>query len=256
MRLTILGSSGSLAGPDNAASGYLVEVDQGPGVVLDLGPGTLARLQEVTNPSAAHVAFSHLHADHCLDFPSLMVWRRFHPTAAARERNLLYGPAAAPVLLGRLSSDDQPEGIDDLSDTFAFAPWQAREPQLAGGVTITPFPMIHPVEAYALRVTDSATGTTLTYSGDTAYTEELVEAARGADLFLCEANWGTDSGAEVPGMHMNGQEAGRIAAQAGVKRLVLIHIPPWVDKEAAVAAARTQYHGPVEFGYPMTRYQV
>lgn len=256
MRLTILGSSGSLAGPDNAASGYLLEADSGPGLVLDLGPGTLARLQELTSPGAVNGAFTHLHADHCLDFPSLMVWRRFHPTDSAAERNLLFAPSAAPILLGRLSSDDQPNGVDDFSDTFDFTAWSPHTPVKAGELTITPYPMVHPVEAYALRVTENQSGKTIAHSGDTAYNEELIAAARDADLFLCEANWGTQSGTDVPGMHMNGREAGRIAAQANVARLVLIHIPPWVDKEAAVEAARREYSGPVEFGYPSTVYEV
>lgn len=255
MRLTILGSSGSLAGPSNPASGYLVEVDH-LGVVLDLGPGTLAELQRITDPSLVHVAFSHLHADHCLDFPSLMVWRRFHPEAAAAGRSLLYGPSPAPVFFGRLSANDQPEGIDDMSDTFAFTPWRAHEPQQVERLTITPYPVVHPVEAYALRVVENSTGKTLTYSGDSAFTDELIAAAEGADIFLCEANWGAQDSSQVPGMHMNGQEAGMIAERAGVKRLVLVHVPPWIDPEDAVAAARTQYSGPVEFGLPRTVYEL
>ncbi|WP_448854646.1 MBL fold metallo-hydrolase [Corynebacterium frankenforstense] len=256
MRLTILGSSGSLAAPDNPASGYLLEVDNAPGVVLDLGPGTLARLQRFIDPASVHVLFSHLHADHCLDFPSLMVWRRFHPDAPAVARSLLYAPKPAPVFFGRLSSDDQPDGVDDLSDTFAFTPWRAHQPEIVDRVTVTPYPMVHPVEAYALRVEEHTTGATLAYSGDTAYNDQLVEAARDVDLFLCEANWGIDSGGDVPGMHMNGVEAGRAARLAGAKRLVIIHVPPWVDKQATVAAAAAEFGGPVEFGDPGTVYTV
>ena len=44
MRLTVLGSSGTFAGPDDACSGYLVEHD-GFRLVMDVGPGTLANLQ-------------------------------------------------------------------------------------------------------------------------------------------------------------------------------------------------------------------
>lgn len=57
MKLTILGSSGSLGAPDNAASGYLIQVDNAPGILMDMGPGVLAQLEGVQNPSDAHVVF-------------------------------------------------------------------------------------------------------------------------------------------------------------------------------------------------------
>ena len=104
MKLTILGCSGSVPTAQNPASGYLLSFDNAPSIVLDMGPGTLAQLEQQQDPCDAHVAFSHLHADHCLDFPSLMVWRRFHPTAPAASRNMCFGPKATPTHLGRLSA--------------------------------------------------------------------------------------------------------------------------------------------------------
>src|SRR5690625_776963 len=92
MKLTILGCSGSVPSPNNPASGYLVSFPDAPSIVMDLGPGTFAALQEIQDPCDAHLTFSHLHADHCTDFPSLMVWRRFHPDAPAASRNFMFGP--------------------------------------------------------------------------------------------------------------------------------------------------------------------
>ncbi|HKM25797.1 MAG TPA: MBL fold metallo-hydrolase, partial [Corynebacterium sp.] len=37
---------------------------------------------------------------------------------------------------------------------------------------------------------------------------------------------------------------------AGAKRLILVHIPPWGDEEATLAAARAEYDGPIEVGHP------
>lgn len=202
MKLTILGCSGSVGGPKGPASGYLVSVPDAPSLLMDIGPGVLARLQEVQNPSDAHVVFSHLHADHCLDFPSLLVWRRFHPELAAKCRHLCFGPEATSRHLGPLSSDRE-KMADDMSDTFAFTPWTEGKAEQIDRLQVTPFRVVHPVETYALRVTDS-TGTTLTYSGDSAYTENLVAAAGDADVFLCEATWGKEGNGPVPNMHMDG----------------------------------------------------
>src|SRR5439155_19738588 len=56
-----------------------------------------------------------------------------------------------------------------------------------GPVAVTPFAVEHPSGApsYALRVEYG--GKLIAYSGDTEWTESLLDAARGADLFVCEA---------------------------------------------------------------------
>ncbi|WP_369176639.1 MBL fold metallo-hydrolase, partial [Lactobacillus iners] len=47
--------------------------------------------------------------------------------------------------------------------------------------------MVHPVPAVGYRI--EADGLTIAYTGDTAWTDELVELARNADIFICEATW-------------------------------------------------------------------
>ncbi|AKK06804.1 metal-dependent hydrolase, beta-lactamase superfamily III [Corynebacterium mustelae] len=248
MKVIVLGSSGSVAAPHNPASGYLIQPNHGPSIIMDMGPGVLAKLQQYHDPNDAHVIFSHLHPDHCLDFPSLLVWRRYHPTQPAPARNLCAGPIATPDHLGRLSADI-PGEIDDMSDTFAFTYWEKHIPQLFDTVTITPYPAIHPIESYSLRIVENSTGKTIAYSGDTAYTEELIECANEADIFLCEATWGDTSANKAADMHMSGGEAGIIATKARAKKLVLVHIPPWVDAQAAKESAAQHYDGPIEVAY-------
>ena len=55
MRLTVLGCSGSLAGPDSPASGYLLTVPGGQPVVMDFGPGVLGSLQQHADPNEVAV---------------------------------------------------------------------------------------------------------------------------------------------------------------------------------------------------------
>lgn len=247
MKLTILGCSGSTGAPANPASGYLVQVDNAPGVLMDIGPGVLAELQKYDNPAELHLVLSHLHADHCMDMPSLAVWRRYHPTAPSTGRNLLLGPADTVTHLGRTTLED-PEVIDDFADTFAFTPWTAGQPHIVDRVRITPFPVIHPVETYGLRVEEATTGKVIAYSADSAYTDNLVDCARDAEIFMCEATWGYDSFGKPGNMHMSGAEAGLIASRAGVKKLVLVHIPPWGDAEGALRGARENFDGDVVVG--------
>ncbi|MBN9634184.1 MAG: MBL fold metallo-hydrolase, partial [Actinobacteria bacterium] len=79
MRLTILGCSGSVGGPDSPASGYLLTAPDTTPMVIDFGGGVLGALQRHADPGSVNILLSHLHADHCLDLPGLFVWRRYHP---------------------------------------------------------------------------------------------------------------------------------------------------------------------------------
>lgn len=267
MDMTILGCSGSLSAPGNPASGYLLRTADGRQILMDVGPGVLARLQELGNPGDVDVVFSHLHPDHCSDFPSLVVWQRFHPTHAAPQRHVLLGPSIAALHLGRASAD-HPSQVDDFSDILDVHSWRAPAAQDApvvfddtsrgtvypghriGSATLYAAPAVHPTESYMIRVEDRD-GSSLVYSGDTAATGHLAALAAGADVLLCEATWGErDNGDNPPQMHLSGEEAGQAAAEAGVGRLVITHVPPWGDAEGALRGARRFYDGPVELARP------
>ena len=83
MKLTVLGCSGSMPGPDSPASGYLIEAD-GYKLVLDLGHGAFGALQRYVDPvDVDAIVVSHLHADHCIDLTAYIVALRY---GAARYR--------------------------------------------------------------------------------------------------------------------------------------------------------------------------
>jgi ribonuclease BN (tRNA processing enzyme) len=129
-----------------------------------------------------------------------------------------------------------------------------------GPFVLEPVPVRHPVEAYAVRVTGPSTErpgeqATLVYSGDTDACDGLVDAARGADLFLCEAAFqeGRDL---LDGIHLTGYRAGLAARAAGARRLVLTHLPAWNDPQVALAEATSAYPGPVELATAGATYTV
>ena len=240
VQLTVLGWSGSVVGPSSPASGYLLRAPDTTPLVVDFGGGVLGALQRYVDPGEVDVLLSHLHADHCLDLPGLFVWRRFHP-AAPVGRALMYGPSDTVSRLGAASSPYGGE-IDDFSDIFQVHPWRDGETVTLGALTVTPKAVCHPTESYGLRFTDG-TGSSLVYSGDTGYCEAVVDLARGADVFLCEASW-THSPDRPRNLHLSGTEAGRIAAEAQVGELLLTHIPPWTSREEVLAEATAEFDGP------------
>ncbi|MET3859356.1 ribonuclease BN (tRNA processing enzyme) [Dietzia sp. 2505] len=259
MLLTVLGCSGSIGGPTSPASGYLVEVDGVAPVVIDMGPGVLGALQRYIAPEDATVLLSHLHADHCLDVPGLLVLRRYGPEAERAVRVPLIGPSGTAYRIG-VASAEEPGAVDDLSDTFEVGSWDVTpDVEMTGddgevGLRVRADRVDHPPESYGMRLT-SETGRVLVYSGDTAYCDSLVELATGAHVLLCEASWTHEEG-RPPGIHMSGAEAGRTARLAGVGRLVLTHIPPWTDREAVRAEAAAEFDGEVLLAEPDLRLEV
>lgn len=242
-----------MGGPSAPASGYLIELDNGRTFVIDLGPGVLAELQKISDPAACDLLLTHVHPDHTADIPGLLVWRRFHPTAPASSRNLLVGPGDIHDRIGTMCKALGSEEDANLEDTFDQVVSNPDEPLLVGGgeadggAVVTPYNMVHPVPAVGYRI--EADGLTIAYTGDTAWTDELVELARDADIFICEATWCSNEEGTPPDMHLTGYEAGKAATLAGVKKLVLTHIPPYADGEEALRAAKSTFAGDVELAY-------
>ncbi|MBG6083615.1 MBL fold metallo-hydrolase [Zhihengliuella flava] len=266
MKLTIIGCTGSLPGPGSPASSYLVSAWDGERewqILLDLGSGAIGVLQRYTDLRDLDGVFiSHLHPDHFMDLCGMHVSIRWDPNGWDRERMQVWGPQATKDRIETaygLAPDD-PEGMDQ---DFVFNTWRALQPVEVGPFTITPFPVRHPIEeAYALRVeaTEPVEGGTmtsvLTYSGDTDSCAGLVDAARGADMFLCEAAFQEGRDDHIDGVHLTGKRAGQAATEAGVQRLLLTHIPVWTDINTVVDEAKEVYDGGIAIAVSGVTYGV
>ena len=251
--LTVVGCSGSVSGPDSAASGYLVQAPwrgRTFTVLLDCGPGVFGALYRHLDPAEVDaVALSHLHPDHCLDLCAFAVAARYSPTAPWPAVPL-YAPDQTIDRLSRAyepTTDDSE--ITELSDVFDHRIWQHS--QQIGPFIVATTRVDHPAPCWAIRF--ELDGAALVYSGDTGPSASLVDLARGADLLLCEAAFdepGPDGAALPSGVHLSGGQAGEHAGRASVGRLVITHIPPWLQAENALAGARKTFSGPVDLAAP------
>jgi ribonuclease BN (tRNA processing enzyme) len=252
MRLTVIGCSGSFAGPDSAASCYLLDADDPKGrtwrILLDLGSGALGPLQRHGEPVELDgVFFSHLHPDHCLDLTGLYVLRKYHPRGAL-PRIPVWGPQGVARRMAK-AYDLPPE--PGMSGEFDFREFAG--PVALGPFLVEPHPVAHPVPAFGLRVT--AGGRTLAYTGDTGPCDGLDAIASGADVLLAEASF-RESDDNPPHLHLTGRDAGEAAARNGVRRLLITHVPPWYRAADRVAEAREVYVGELDAVSTGAKYEI
>ncbi len=245
MRLTIVGCSGSFAGPNSAASCYLVQAEhegRGWNLVLDLGSGALGGLQRHLDPMVIDaVLLSHLHSDHCLDLCGLYVMKKHSPIAARRSRIPVYGPRRTGERMARAYDLTPPDAMDS---EFDFRRLTDLEAIRIGPFTITPHRVNHPVEAYGFRV--EADGKVLAYTGDTDTCEALNVLCHNASLVLADSAF-IDDRDDTRDIHLSGSRAAQAAVDAGgVRRLMLTHIPAWNDVVVCRAQAAAVWPGQVE----------
>ncbi len=249
MKLTVLGCTGSMSGPLSASSSYLVQATgvEADGtrreysVVIELGSGAMGRLLSVLDPARLDaIALSHLHADHCVDIVGMHVYRKWHPDGQLPAIPV-YSPCDGRERTRAIDGGDEA----DSYETFRFVEVVPGSSFAVGPMAFEVFEAWHTVPAVAFRIvgpSENGGEAVFAFSGDTDYCEGVVEAARNADLLLCEAAL-EDERDTFRGVHLTGARAGHVAAQAGAKRTLLTHLQPWTDRDVVMAHARKAYHG-------------
>ena len=219
VRLTVVGCSPAWPNPGGAQSGYLVE--GAASVLLDCGPGVLAKLRERESwPHVDAIVITHFHLDHWGDLVP-WVWGTMFGLGREEHPELWLPPRGAR----RLRHFGIRFGTPEMFETsFTLREYRPEEPFTAAGLEITPFCLPHyTLETYGLRVSDGAK--TLAYSGDSGPSERLADLARDADLFICEATLDDPAGdGELRG-HLAPEETLAAFEASGARRLLVTHRP-------------------------------
>lgn len=256
MYFAFLGTSGAVPSAERDTTS-LVFVSRSGAVLVDCGGGPVHRLRRLgIDPlGLTHVILTHLHPDHVYGAPSLV-------------QNL--------VLMGRrapLTVVCRPEHVDPLQALLRlFALWPARETAFpihfapialdvgapafeSGGLRVSTAPNAHgSMPNFAVRV-EPDRGSAVVYSSDTEPADGVVGLARGAGTLVHEATFPERHRGRY-GAHSTAADAGRVAARAGVARLILTHIDAdyHAEVEALAAEARAMFGGPVEVARELTPY--
>lgn len=238
LEVVVLGSSGTRPGPGRACSGYLFRTPE-TNVVVDLGYGASMNLYQLVKPEDLDaVILSHEHPDHCVDLIGTYYALRFHPDGPRSVD--VHAPPGTGDFLGQLLSGDSSSTFPDVCRFNDAEPGDLLE---IGDLEIRLFASLHVVPTISVRVRHE--DVVVTYSADSAGGTWLREAARDADLFICEATWVGDGSDKPEGVHLTASGAGRIAREAGARQLVLTHIYPGTDHDRTQREASSAYGGDV-----------
>jgi ribonuclease BN (tRNA processing enzyme) len=195
----------------------------GSKLLIDFGASALVAMNRYgVDPRAIDaVVLSHLHGDHFGGLPFLLLDATF---ISGRHRPLIIaGPRGTAERL-HLATDVLFPGIWTYPKPFPvqFLEFEDGRPLDVAGATVTPFAVIHDSGAtpFALRI--SCGGRTFAYSGDTAWTDRLLDVARDADLFFCEA---TSFETPIPN-HMTYRTVADNHHRFNAARFVLTHLGP------------------------------
>lgn len=254
LRITLLGSGTCHPSLSRSSAALLVETG-GRTLLIDSGPGTLRRLLEAgkTIDDVTHLAYSHFHPDHTGELAPFLFSTRYAPGRLRQYPLNLVGGTGFEAFYEKLKGVyghwiELPDGLFTITEMDA----SREDSRIIDGVSIATCPVSHNPESVAYRVTGPR-GRCVVYSGDTAYCRSLVDLAAGADLFVCECSFPDD---EKPWGHLTPSLAGRIAAEAGVGRLVLTHFYPACEKADLTGPCRQYFTGPLTLARDLMVFEI
>lgn len=214
MKLTCIGRYGPYPRAGGSCSCYLLQYNE-KNIVIDMGCGSLTKLLGLLRVADIDaLVLSHLHADHMGDVLTLRYALDASKKMGQRKAPLpVYLPGQPEIESGLISGHGMIDAhiiSDGMSANIC-------------GIDVTFSLMPHAVPSYAMKF--CADGKTFVYSGDTKENDKLALFASGVDLLLMEAAYLSRD--KTPGApHVNAIEAGRIAFDAQVKRMLITHIFP------------------------------
>ncbi|MDZ7698139.1 MAG: MBL fold metallo-hydrolase [Deltaproteobacteria bacterium] len=242
MEVTILGSGTAIPIIDRASPSCALFVKGEPPMLFDVGPGTLRQLTRlgISHEAIGRIFLTHFHPDHCADLIHLFFATRNPRVLERRKPFVLMGPSGLNDFMASLhrafdASLELPQATLELKE---LPPDGVTDIDF-GNFRIRTAPTGHTPNSLAFRV-DSSDGSSVVFSGDTGFSEAVIDLAQGADLLILESAF--PDGDEVTG-HLTPSLAGRMAALAGVRRLVLTHFYPESLSTDIPAQCRKNYDG-------------
>jgi ribonuclease BN (tRNA processing enzyme) len=242
MEITFLGTGTATPNLERNASGLAVRTANLL-LVVDIGPGVLRRLCEarIDSKSIDVILITHFHPDHVSDLVPFLFASNYEHGQVRQEAFHVVGPVGLKQFYDALVNC-YGNWIVPKGDRLIVREVDPQGPDVfsLGEITIRSAPSTHSFPSVSYRI--EGNGVSVTVSGDTDVSEELVELAKGTDVLVCESSFPDEM--KIAG-HLIPSEAGRTAVRAGAKKLVLTHFYPPCDQVDVVSQAAAAFAGEI-----------
>lgn len=220
MRLQFLGCGDAFGSGGRFNTCMFIETKQTK-LLLDCGASSLVAMKRfgVRPNEIDTILVTHLYADHFGGLPFLILDAQF--LSKRLNRLTVAGPRGIEDKLYRAMELAFP-GSSKTAQAFDLQvlELESRQPSRINHLVATPYQVYHDGEApfFAYRI--EADDRVIAYSGDTEWCDVLTEAAKGADLFVCEAYF-YDKAVKF---HLDLKTLEKHLPAINPKRLVLTHM--------------------------------
>jgi ribonuclease BN (tRNA processing enzyme) len=220
MKVKILGTGTCVPSLHRGSSSYLVQAKQ-LNILIDVGPSVVRRLLEygVTTRDIDIIILTHFHVDHTADLSTFLFVSNYDVEARTKMLSVVAGKGLNDFYKGLIAVYPwiTPKSYDISLNEISEGTMKV------GGLSITTAPMVHNNESIGMRIEENKS---VTFSGDTDYTETLVVLARATDLFVVECSFPEK---KVNG-HLDLATLQNVVGKAKPKRVILSHLyPDWDD---------------------------
>lgn len=189
--------------------------------LVDCGATSLAAMHRygITSDDVDTILITHFHGDHYGGLPFVFL-------DAARQRKRTRPLTIVTPHGGRERTRDlldllypsMSSAMDDLD--LRFVEYDAHQSLEVDGLSITTFPVVHSAEALSHGLRVAVDGRSIGFSGDTAWTDELIDIADGADLMVCECNF---FDTQTP-IHVDYRTLEKHLPELRARRIILNHL--------------------------------
>lgn len=252
MEVKFLGTVSPYCKDEKNCPGYLV-TEANTKILLDCGNGITRNLKLPDDLIDLNIIISHLHKDHYGDLLTLgYASYVFHNLGYLPNRIKVYLPEPDMYTVSEGYTDNDGWGASKLvkkalidyeylqkfgeEQYFEFITYDENTKLEVGNLHVSFSKNPHQIKTYSTKIVDK--DKTFVYSGDTGYKENsLLRFAKDADILLCESTF-LRGQTRLHDNHLYAYEAATIAKDANVKKLILTHFFPEIEKEEYVNEAK------------------